>query len=70
MAPPMTNFHISAPHDSGNIEVLDASDPSHVRLNIREDGAAKFHQWFYFRAVGGGAGNAPIPSKMPASPPM
>ena len=54
----MTNIHISAPHDSGNIEVLDASNAAKIRLNIREDGKAKFHQWFYFRVTGAGGQNA------------
>lgn len=43
---------IGAPYDSGNIEVLDASDPADVRLRIREDAAAPFRQWFYFRVLG------------------
>ncbi|WOI53945.1 M14-type cytosolic carboxypeptidase [Parvularcula sp. LCG005] len=43
---------ISVPHDSGNIEVLDSSDPRSIRLNIRKDGAADYYQWFYFRLVG------------------
>lgn len=50
----MTQLHISAPHDSGNIDVIDASNPALIRLNIREDGAAKFHQWFYYRVTGAG----------------
>lgn len=50
----MSILHISAPHDSGNIEVVDASDYARIRLNIRPDGNAKFHQWFYFRVTGGG----------------
>lgn len=54
MGRPMTKLHISAPHDSGNIEVIEAADPQKIRLNIREDGAAKFHQWFYFRVTGAG----------------
>ena len=46
---------ITEPADSGNIEVVDATDPSAIRLRIREDGAAAFYQWFYFR-VDGAAG--------------
>lgn len=35
--------------DSGNIKVVDASDPSNIRLEIKPDGKANFFQWFYFR---------------------
>jgi murein tripeptide amidase MpaA len=38
--------------DSGNIEVVDATDPSAVRLRIRSDSNAEFFQWFHFRATG------------------
>jgi murein tripeptide amidase MpaA len=38
--------------DSGNIEVVDATDPSAVRLRIRSDSNADFFQWFHFRATG------------------
>lgn len=50
----MTQLHITAPADSGNIRVLDASDPSDIRLEIVPDGQAAFHQWFYFRCAGTG----------------
>lgn len=43
---------ISSNFDSGNIEVVDASDPANVRLRIRKDTAADFFQWFHFRASG------------------
>jgi murein tripeptide amidase MpaA len=43
---------ISSNFDSGNIEVVDASDPADVRLRIRKDTAADFFQWFHFRASG------------------
>jgi murein tripeptide amidase MpaA len=43
--------HIDAAFDSGNIEVIDASDPSAVRLRIRPDAGGAFYQWFHFRAA-------------------
>jgi murein tripeptide amidase MpaA len=46
-------MHISAPTDSGNIDVIDASDPANIRLAIRKDSHADYFQWFYFRALGG-----------------
>lgn len=46
-------MHISAPSDSGNIEVIDATDPANIRLAIRKDSNADYFQWFHFRAVGG-----------------
>ncbi len=41
---------ISSNFDSGNIEVVAASDPGDVRLRIRKDTASDFFQWFHFRA--------------------
>lgn len=48
-------MHIDAAFDSGNIEVLDASDPHNIRLQIRPDpttdtpdGPVRFFQWFHF----------------------
>jgi len=38
--------------DGGNIRVVDASDPSDVRLEIRADNESDFYQWFHFRVVG------------------
>lgn len=46
-------MHVSAPVDSGNIEVVDSVDVQNVRLKIRKDSNSDFFQWFYFRAVGG-----------------
>jgi murein tripeptide amidase MpaA len=43
---------ISADFDSGNIHVLDASDPRRVRLAIRADGRSDHFQWFHFKAAG------------------
>lgn len=48
---------ISSSFDHGNIDCLDAADPSNVHLAIRKDGAADFSQWFYYR-VEGAAGQA------------
>lgn len=45
-------MRIHAGFDSGNVEVVDASNPSDVRLRIRKDGAADFLQWFHFRVSG------------------
>ncbi|NKB60157.1 MAG: hypothetical protein GKS00_27915 [Alphaproteobacteria bacterium] len=45
-------MHIDANFDSGNIEVIDASNPTAVRLTIRKDSNADFFQWFHFRASG------------------
>ncbi len=41
---------ISSNFDGGNIECLDASDPSRVLLSIRVDNQSDFYQWFHFRA--------------------
>ena len=38
--------------DSGNIDVLDVSDPQNIRLNIRKDKDSDFYQWFHFRVSG------------------
>lgn len=43
---------INSTFDSGNIEVIDASDPQNVRLNIRVDNGSDFYQWFHFRVSG------------------
>ena len=49
----MTDIHINAAFDSGNIIVENASDPSDIRLAIRKDAKSDFYQWFHFRMVGG-----------------
>ncbi|MBL4721969.1 MAG: hypothetical protein JKY20_12680 [Alphaproteobacteria bacterium] len=46
-------MHIGAPSDSGNIEVINASDPANIRLAIRPDCNSDYFQWFHFRLVGG-----------------
>lgn len=45
-------MHISSSFDSGNIEVVDATDPSDVQLRIRPDAGGDHMQWFHFRVVG------------------
>ena len=45
-------LHITDAFDSGNIRVLDASDPQNVRLEIKADHKSHFYQWFYFRVTG------------------
>jgi murein tripeptide amidase MpaA len=50
LAPP--SLVISADFDSGNIQVLDASDPSRVRLAIRADSKSQHFQWFHFKVDG------------------
>ncbi|KIG12834.1 Zinc carboxypeptidase domain protein [Enhygromyxa salina] len=45
-------MHISDSFDAGNIEVLDASDPTNVQLEIRKDHGSDHFQWFYFRVSG------------------
>lgn len=48
----MSQLHLSSTFDSGNIEVLDASDPGAVRLRIRDDVGGEHRQWFHFRVAG------------------
>lgn len=43
---------ISSAFDSGAIEVVDLDDPANLRLRLRKDNAADFHQWFHFRLMG------------------
>lgn len=42
-------MRISSNFDSGNIEVIDASQPENIRLRIRKDNQSAFYQWFHFR---------------------
>lgn len=44
----MTQLHISTQFDSGSIEVVSLDDCRNVQLNIRQDNAAEFAQWFHF----------------------
>lgn len=43
---------ISSTFDSGNIIVIDAGDPSNVRLEIAKDHQSDFYMWFHFRVSG------------------
>lgn len=43
---------ISSAFDSGAIEVVSLDDPANIRLRLRKDNAADFHQWFHFRLMG------------------
>jgi len=47
-----SSFQITANFDSGNIEVLDASNPSQVLLAIKPDTHSQHFQWFHFKASG------------------
>src|SRR3990167_1424869 len=44
----MTQLHISTQFDSGSIEVVSLEDCRNIQLNIRQDNAAEFAQWFHF----------------------
>jgi len=44
--------HISQNFDAGNIEVVNCSAASDIRLRIRADKDSEFYQWFYFRLSG------------------
>ncbi|NVO05060.1 MAG: carboxypeptidase family protein [Rhodoferax sp.] len=48
----MTALHISTAFDSGSIEVLSLQDPRDIRLQIRQDNASAFAQWFHFSLQG------------------
>ena len=48
----MSSISISNNFDGGNIDVIDASDPLNIQLNIKPDNASDFFQWFYFRLEG------------------
>ncbi len=45
-------MQICSQFDSGNIEVIDATDPGNLQLRIRKDNASDFLQWFHFRLTG------------------
>ncbi|KQQ55813.1 hypothetical protein ASF84_10805 [Pseudomonas sp. Leaf127] len=46
------SLNISADFDSGNIQVIDASDPACIELAIRPDTRSAHFQWFHFKASG------------------
>ncbi|WP_066565621.1 M14-type cytosolic carboxypeptidase [Snodgrassella sp. CFCC 13594] len=43
---------ISTQFDGGHVDIIDATDPTNIQLNLPKDNAAEFHQWFYFRVQG------------------
>ncbi len=45
-------IRINSSFDSGNIEVIDASDSASIQLKIRKDTNSDFLQWFYFSVAG------------------
>ena len=45
-------MQISSTFDAGAIEVVRLDDPADIRLRLRKDNAADFHQWFHFRLMG------------------
>ena len=47
-----SSLHISSDFDSGNIQVLEASDPLNVKLAIKPDSKSQHFQWFHFKASG------------------
>lgn len=47
-----TTFQVSADFDSGNIEVLDISNPLQALLAIRPDTRSPHFQWFHFKVSG------------------
>ncbi len=44
---------ISSHFDSGNIDVVELSEPQDIQLRIRRDRDSEFFQWFHFRLQGG-----------------
>src|SRR5580765_2688634 len=47
-----SSMRITSNFDSGNIECLDCSNPTDIRLAINKDRNSDFYQWFHFRLVG------------------
>ena len=63
-------MQIRADFDSGNIQVIDASDPRRIRLAIRPDLASQHFQWFHFKVEGmAAAAGTASPWSTPASRP-
>lgn len=48
----LTSIKISTNFDSGNIQVLDASDAHQLLLAIKPDTRSQHYQWFHFKAEG------------------
>jgi len=42
-------MQISANFDSGNIDVIDATQQSNIQLAIKKDNQSDFYQWFHFK---------------------
>lgn len=47
-----SSLHISSDFDSGNIQVLDTSNPLQVKLAIKPDTKSPHFQWFHFKIDG------------------
>ena len=47
------HIKISSAFDGGNINLIEANEPSNIRVNIPADTNSSFLQWFYFRLQGG-----------------
>ncbi|MBW0235009.1 M14-type cytosolic carboxypeptidase [Pseudomonas sp. D1HM] len=47
-----SSLHISSDFDSGNIKVLDVSNPLQVQLAIKPDTKSPHFQWFHFKVDG------------------
>ncbi|HCV40674.1 MAG TPA: hypothetical protein DGQ94_18560, partial [Pseudomonas sp.] len=48
----LSPLQIDCDFDSGNIQVLDASNPAQVHLAIRPDTNSGHFQWFHFKVSG------------------
>ena len=48
----MTKCTLSSSFDSGSIEIVDASNPKDIQLNLKKDNASDFFQWFHFSLNG------------------
>ncbi|KPA90433.1 M14-type cytosolic carboxypeptidase [Pseudomonas sp. RHF3.3-3] len=48
----LPSLKISSDFDSGNIQVLDASNPQHLLLAIEPDTRSQHFQWFHFKVEG------------------
>ena len=48
----MKKFTIDSNFDSGQIEIVNADNPSDIQLNIAKDNASDFFQWFHFSLNG------------------
>ena len=42
-------MQITSQFDSGNIDVIDATDAKNIQLAIRKDNESDFYQWFHFK---------------------